>query len=640
MFCPHCGNNRNQGQRLCTRCGKELPRLKASGDAEPASATLIGRTLDKKYRIDAKLGVDLTGTIYRATRLFIGDVAVIKILHPDLTNNQPAVERFYREARTSALIKHPNAVAIYDFAVTSDQLVYLVTELVEGVSLRKRLEQPGGMSEGYVVKIATQVCAALAEAHKHGVVHRDLTPENILMQITGSAPQVKVLNFGIAALRDINRGDAEEPGDPLRSAEYMSPEQCRGESLDSRSDIYSLGIVLYEMLTGVTPFNSPVLTAVVVQQVNEEPRPLRSLNADISPAIESVVLRALEKRRELRPQTASEFANWLTEATKGVIPASVTDKPLESSLVSNLAQPVRDPRSYDTTEEELPEELPATGHISAPRRSSTLALGLISAAMLVVLGVGGIWWYVKSDGAKPPTNTSSTVEVAEPTTPSPPTAQVAPPSTSEKPSQPALPVTSGSLWELIPDSTSGATDAANALGVPDQKVAVIAPGKQIALAYREGQFFGNGPGGDLRLHGPDGQPASYTVLVRNDSAAAWRQVDINRRGFTNGVLSHDIGHHGVQQAREVMIKNDGKLDLKLDAVTAVYKDTLSSTPKPPAPKPVAKPAPKPLPKPRPPVIDKKEAEKQRKKREKELKKKQKTSTIVRYERRYSKDSAK
>ena len=637
MFCPHCGNNRTPDQLVCTSCGKELPRLAASGVADSASATLIGRTLDKKYRLDAMLGVDLTGTVYRATRLFIGDVVVIKILDPDLTNNQRAVERFYREARTSALIKHPNAVATYDFAVSSDKLVYLVTELVDGVSLRKRLEQPGGLPQESVVKIATQVCAALAEAHKHGVVHRDLNPGNILIQNTGIGQQVKVLNFGIAALRDINKSDADESSDPLRSAEYMSPEQCRGESLDSRSDIYSLGVVLYELLTGVTPFNSPVLTAVVVRQVNEQPRPLRDLNANISPAIESVVLRALEKRRELRPQTASEFASWLTEAAKGVNPihVAVTAKSLASSTVSNLAQPLRDPRSYDTTEEKLPQDAEAP----APRRSSKLALGMVSAALLMALGLGGIWWYIKSVGAKPATDTPAAVDPAKPTTPAPSTVPSTSPSTAEKPVPPPLPVTASSLWELLPQDTNGATDAANALGAPDQKLAVIAPGKQIALVYRDGQFFGNGPGSDLRLHGPDGQPVSYTVLVRTDSVAAWRQVDVNRRGFTNGVFSHDIGHHGVQQAKQVMIKNDGKLDLKLDAVTAVYKDTLFSAAKP-APKPVAKPVRKPAPKPRP-YVDPKEAEKQRKKREKELKKRnEKSSTVLRYERRYSKDSAK
>src|SRR5262245_47967609 len=202
MFCPHCGSNRTPDQRSCTSCGKDLPRLTAGGDAAPVSDALIGRTLDKKYRLDAMLGVDLTGTIYRASRLFIGDVVVIKILHPDLTNNQRAMERFYSEAQTSALIKHPNAVLIYDFAVSSDNLVYLVTELVDGVSLRNRLEQPGSLSEGSVVKIVTQICAALAEAHKHGVVHRDLNPENILIKDIGSGQQVKVLNFGIAALHD------------------------------------------------------------------------------------------------------------------------------------------------------------------------------------------------------------------------------------------------------------------------------------------------------------------------------------------------------------------------------------------------------------------------------------------------------
>lgn len=605
MFCPHCGN-RNQGEHFCLGCGKELPKRPALGAVDSAADRLIGRTLDQKYQLEAKLGVDATGTVYRASRLLLGDLVAVKILHSDLMNNERAVARFYREAQASAIVKHPNVVTIYDFRVSSDKLVYLVMELVEGVSLRKMIDQQGALSQESAVLIATQVCATLAEAHKHEVVHRDLKPESILIQNTLNRQQVKVLNFGIAAfLRDLNMGDAEQPGGSLVNAEYMSPEQCLGETLDIRSDIYSLGIVLYEMLTGVTPFKSPVLTAVVVQQVNQAPAPLRRLNADISPAIESLVLRALDKRRERRPQTAKEFASWLTKATDGVISSVGTDKPLESSPISEPVQSLPNSGAYTVSHEAL---VPGSSTV-ASERSRKLGLWLIGVALLLI-SAAGIWWYTRSGGVSAPTNTTSGIGGAQPAPTVTSTGRVTPTNTPEQASKPGPQVTSSSLWELITGQTSGATDAANALGSPDQKVAVIAPGNQIALAYSEGQFFGNGPGADLRLYGPD-ESVSYNIFVRNDSASTWRQVGTNRRGFPDGVFNHDIGHHGVQQARQVMIKNNGQADLKLDAVTAQYKNKVVRAPKP---------RPLPRPKPRPAIVDKKELEKARKRREKELEK--------------------
>jgi serine/threonine-protein kinase len=601
MFCPHCGN-RSQGERICPGCGKELPKRPGSGAAD----SLIGRTLDQKYQLEARLGVDATGTVYRAKRLLIGDIVAVKILDPDLMNNERAVTRFKREAQSSALIKHPNVVAIYDFRVTSDKLVYLVMELVVGVSLRKMIEQQGALPEASAVMIASQVCSTLAEAHKHGVIHRDLRPENILIQNTGNRQQVKVLNFGIAALSDLNIGDAEQPG-LLVNAEYMSPEQCVGETLDVRSDIYSLGILLYEMLTGVTPFKSPVPTAVVVQQVNQAPIPLRRLNSDISPAIESAVLRALHKRRERRPQSATEFANLLTKSTQGAVSPVRTDQPLESSPIPEPVQSLPDTDSYAVSD-----VAPASGNQTvASERSSNLGWWLFGAVLLLIIGTG-IWWYAKTDKVSPLTNTTTDTVAAQPAAPTDPPPQVTPTSSPEPASNPVPPVTRGSLWELVAEHTSGTIDAENALGSPDQRVAVIAPGNQIALAYRGGQFFGNGPGADLHLHVP-AESASYEIFVRNDSVSTWRRIDINRRASSNGVFNHDIGHHGVQQARQVMIKNSDVADLKLDAVTAQYNEKVIR---------VAT-APKVRPRPRPVYVDRKELEKARKKRQKELEKRRK-----------------
>ena len=278
------------------------------GFAALNSGALTGRTLDQKYYLESKLGVGGMGTVYRAGRLLIGDRVAVKVLHPDQMADPQAVERFRREAQTAARLKHPNVVTVYDFGVSREGLNYQVMELAEGESLRSLVERHGRLAETAAAEIIRQVCAALDEAHRQGIVHRDIKPENILVQTIPGGLQVKVLDFGIAALRDVKAGRLTRAGALVGTPHYMSPEHCLGEELDGRSDIYSLGIVLFEMLTGVVPFDSPTTTAIVVKHVNDPPPPPRTLNPKISPAVESVMLRALEKRRDARPQTAGEMA--------------------------------------------------------------------------------------------------------------------------------------------------------------------------------------------------------------------------------------------------------------------------------------------------------------------------------------------
>jgi serine/threonine protein kinase len=275
---------------------------------------LIGTTLDGKYRLDAQLGVGGMGAVYRGTRVLIGDEVAIKVLLPDTDVNPEAAERFRREARTAARLKHPNAVAIYDFGVTPDGLMYLVMEFVEGRSLRQMIRQQGALDLQPVTEITTQVCAALEEAHHQDIIHRDIKPDNIIVREMQSGLRVTVLDFGIAKLRDLTVSNLTQTGSVMGTPQYMSPEQCMGEGLDTRSDIYSVGIVLYEMLCGMVPFNSPTSTAVAVQQVTQAPPPPRSLNPGISPAVEAVVLHALEKKREARPQSAAALAQELKAA--------------------------------------------------------------------------------------------------------------------------------------------------------------------------------------------------------------------------------------------------------------------------------------------------------------------------------------
>jgi len=363
MICHSCHTPNSDGSRFCSDCGAELGAARSFGStansaaaaaaparevddeatrvrpsvsaaqantvisSEPGSgaqsktagtgATLIGRTIAEKYRIDGTLGAGGMGAVYRAHRLMIGDDVAIKVLHPQHVSEPEATERFRREAQAAARLKHQNAVSIYDFGVTSDGLVYLVMELVEGQSLRQIIKQQGPLTPSAAADVISQVCAALDEAHRHYIVHRDLKPDNIIVHASITGLRVKVLDFGIAKLRDLTAGNLTQTGSVMGTPHYMSPEQCLGEELDSRSDIYSLGVVLYEMLAGVVPFNSPMSTAVVVQHVNQAPTPPRSINLSISPAVEAVVLHALAKNRQERPQSAVMLAQELNAAVSG-----------------------------------------------------------------------------------------------------------------------------------------------------------------------------------------------------------------------------------------------------------------------------------------------------------------------------------
>lgn len=302
----------------------------------------VGRVLGGRYQLTQVIGSGGMGEIYRARRTHIGDTVAVKVLRADVVENEKSRQRFYREARAAAMLHHPNAVVIHDFGEDTDGTAYIVMELLEGRNLRQVLIDEGSVSALRCYGIIRQTCAALDAGHRNGIIHRDIKPDNIfLLDSNDGADHVKILDFGIAKLRDqaLDTLSMEQRltnvGTVIGTPHYMAPEQCQGEEADARSDIYSLGVVLYELLTGVAPFLAKTPTGVAIKHVTEKPRPLREIQPAVTETIERVVLRALEKEPSVRQQSALELAREFEAAIRA---DGATD-----TLVRSGEQPQVDP---------------------------------------------------------------------------------------------------------------------------------------------------------------------------------------------------------------------------------------------------------------------------------------------------------
>jgi serine/threonine-protein kinase len=287
------------------------------------------------------------GVVYKARHIHIDTEYAVKVLHPELVANQSAIERFRIEARAAGRIRHPNAIQVTDFGITPERFVYLVMEMVDGVSLRKLREDANGFTLRRVSHILSQTCAAVDAAHQRGIIHRDLKPDNIIVSQLNGMDSVKVLDFGIAKLRDTSAlttpvaAPLTQAGTLIGTPEYMSPEQCRGQQLDPRSDVYSLGIILYEMLCGQLPFIGGNTLEIVIQQLNNPPRPLRLIVPNIPEAVERVVSRALEKdpggRQSSPLELSAEFDAAISTAAGEDPNKTLVDRPQEKLEVRKLS---------------------------------------------------------------------------------------------------------------------------------------------------------------------------------------------------------------------------------------------------------------------------------------------------------------
>src|SRR3954466_3744081 len=315
LHCPTCGQDFADEVRVCPEDGASL-QADATIAMDIPEDPLVGLTLDEKYRLDSRIGTGGMGTVYHATHLLIDRPVAIKVLNPRYVEDEAAQTRFRREARAAGRLQHTNAVTVTDFGSTSEGLVYIVMELLEGRTLRDVLAREAPLDTARAVSMMLQVSAAAGAAPDAGVIHRDLKPANIfIVQRKDAPPFVKVLDFGIAKLAaealDDDPQTLTQVGAMIGTPRYMSPEQCEGVKLTPASDVYSLGIILYEMLTGTTPFTGTSPIAIAIKHSTVPPRSPREFVASIPPALEEVILHALEKSPQNRPADANAFRKEL-----------------------------------------------------------------------------------------------------------------------------------------------------------------------------------------------------------------------------------------------------------------------------------------------------------------------------------------
>ena len=326
-FCAPCELFLNKEAMFCANCGSPLtlpgpgthpyyedhfnsalPTIRLA-NPDP----LIGHRVDGKYELLARLGEGGMSVVYRARRVHIGDDVAVKILTGKFVKDDAALARFRREARAAAMLRHPNVITIHDFGETDDAHApaYIVMEFVRGTPLRELLHSENHFSVERGVRLMRGICAGVASAHRQGVVHRDLKPENILVVAPDDdfeMESVRVVDFGLAKL--LADAGGTSTGAVVGTPYYMSPEQCLGEPLDTRSDVYSLGAMFYEMLSGQRPFEAETVSGLISRHLHEPPPPFE-FSLGIPRRVSMGIMHALSKDPDDRPQTATELARQM-----------------------------------------------------------------------------------------------------------------------------------------------------------------------------------------------------------------------------------------------------------------------------------------------------------------------------------------
>jgi serine/threonine-protein kinase len=410
--CPKCGVEYPDANTLCPADGIAL---------ETTEDSLIGKTLAGKYRIDSRLNEGGMGTVYRATHVLMEKTVAIKVLRPSLAADEKIVARFSREARAASRISHPNALSVTDFGEDENGIVFLVMEFLSGRTLKQVIRDEGPLPLQRVVEIVRQVGDALNAAHSQGVVHRDLKSDNImLVDTTMAGDHPKVLDFGIAKINEPEGNRDSEltaPNLVIGTPQYMSPEQCSQDShIDARSDIYSLGVIIYEMLVGHVPFTADSPTMVMMKHLQEPVPSVLEERSDLPATIGRVIARAMAKLPANRYQTIAELIEDLTIASGTAqfapVPAQppvsanvpVSDDTNEVTVVRARQEP--QPLSPSVPPRRAPVTVPvqgatsgsiASGSMPPPAATSFNPLKVIIPSIVGLLVVFAAFYFLKSN---------------------------------------------------------------------------------------------------------------------------------------------------------------------------------------------------------------------------------------------------
>jgi eukaryotic-like serine/threonine-protein kinase len=358
--CPACSRVFGPDVRFCSHDGSVLRAAAATDD-------LIGQILGDRYHILRAIGRGGMGQVYLAEHVKMGRRCAVKVMHRSMSQDTTAVSRFGREAANASRIAHPNVATIFDFGETNDRLIYLAMEYVEGASLSALLEGGRQLEVPRALRFAIEIAAALDAAHREGVVHRDLKPDNILIGRRGGDEFVKVVDFGIAKAMDAASSGLTQTGFVVGTPRYMSPEQLIAEDVDGRTDIYAVGLVLYEMLVGRSPATDEDGTLRLTARLTEPPPSARAANPAVPPELDDVIVKALARVPSDRFQTANDLRAALVACSAPVRAAATSPgthaRPTPAAPAPSAAPPKPPPAAA----------IPAAPASAAPARAAPAA---------------------------------------------------------------------------------------------------------------------------------------------------------------------------------------------------------------------------------------------------------------------------
>ena len=412
--CPTCGTEYPVSERFCPRDGSALRSANKQSD-------LVGTVIADRYHVIKKLGEGGMGSVYLAEHVKMGRKSAIKVMNPGSHQDADAIARFNREASNASRLNHPNICAIYDFGETSEGMIYLAMEFIEGQALTDVIKDAGALPGPRAASIIHQAADALQQAHDYGIVHRDLKPDNIMItKNRDGSDLVKVVDFGIAKASSSDAQKVTKTGLVVGTPEYMSPEQLAGDKLDGRSDIYSLALVAFNCLTGTLPFPSDSQQEAMIMRLTDRPKTLADMKPGVNwpPELQSVMDRALERDAKNRYPGAAEFGRELSRAvegmpTKAVPPAEAGTMVMNATAAVAAAAAVPATRVASAADRPAPQGATvAQGAVAAPvaeapppapmpaRRGPGLLIGG-GVGAVAILGIAGYLAFGSSKAGPP-----------------------------------------------------------------------------------------------------------------------------------------------------------------------------------------------------------------------------------------------